>query len=169
MAFDTIRVSKVQSFIVYIVISVIQDKQVIMHINCSCQMCIDTLFLCFCEDCERNDGINRPYYMSRGLMVRKCIILHIYPSHNTGVGNQAVAAMNANYSKWSLNRGEMVAEDNNNPPVFSFHFLFVLKKKREKKVQNALQKEILLSSANNTHMTHSISSKFIQNLNKWQN
>ncbi|XP_045102884.1 choline transporter-like protein 1 [Portunus trituberculatus] len=32
------------------------------------EMCIDTLFLCFCEDCERNDGINHPYYMSRGLM-----------------------------------------------------------------------------------------------------
>uniref|UniRef100_A0A672I4L2 Choline transporter-like protein n=1 Tax=Salarias fasciatus TaxID=181472 RepID=A0A672I4L2_SALFA len=28
-------------------------------------MCVDTLFLCFCEDLERNDGSsNRPYYMS---------------------------------------------------------------------------------------------------------
>ncbi|XP_071496437.1 choline transporter-like protein 2, partial [Diadema antillarum] len=32
------------------------------------EMAIDTLFLCFCEDCERNDGINKPYYMSRDLM-----------------------------------------------------------------------------------------------------
>lgn len=32
------------------------------------EMTIDTIFLCFCEDCERNDGIERPYYMSRGLM-----------------------------------------------------------------------------------------------------
>lgn len=31
-------------------------------------MTIDTIFLCFCEDCERNDGISRPYYMSRGLL-----------------------------------------------------------------------------------------------------
>lgn len=31
-------------------------------------MTIDTIFLCFCEDSEENDGINRPYYMSRGLM-----------------------------------------------------------------------------------------------------
>ncbi|XP_063598066.1 uncharacterized protein LOC134774648 [Penaeus indicus] len=31
-------------------------------------MTIDTLFLCFCEDCERNDGIEKPYYMSKGLM-----------------------------------------------------------------------------------------------------
>jgi len=31
-------------------------------------MTIDTIFLCFCEDCDRNDGITRPYYMSRGLM-----------------------------------------------------------------------------------------------------
>lgn len=34
------------------------------------QMIIDTIFICFCEDCEKNDGINRPYFMSRGLMVR---------------------------------------------------------------------------------------------------
>lgn len=31
-------------------------------------MTIDTIFLCFCEDCEQNDGISRPYFMSRGLM-----------------------------------------------------------------------------------------------------
>ncbi|XP_063977227.1 choline transporter-like protein 1 isoform X2 [Diachasmimorpha longicaudata] len=32
------------------------------------EMIIDTIFLCFCEDCARNDGISRPYFMSRGLM-----------------------------------------------------------------------------------------------------
>lgn len=32
------------------------------------EMAIDTIFLCFCEDCEQNDGLSRPYYMSRGLM-----------------------------------------------------------------------------------------------------
>lgn len=31
-------------------------------------MTIDTIFICFCEDCDRNDGITRPYYMSRSLM-----------------------------------------------------------------------------------------------------
>lgn len=31
-------------------------------------MTIDTIFLCFCEDFELNDGMSRPYYMSRGLM-----------------------------------------------------------------------------------------------------
>ncbi|KAJ6653444.1 hypothetical protein lerEdw1_009197, partial [Lerista edwardsae] len=32
-------------------------------------MCIDTLFLCFLEDLERNDGsIEKPYYMSKSLM-----------------------------------------------------------------------------------------------------
>ncbi|XP_061539246.1 choline transporter-like protein 5 [Phycodurus eques] len=37
-------------------------------------MCVDTLFLCFCEDLERNDGSqSRPYYMSPEL----CKILHI--------------------------------------------------------------------------------------------
>merc|ERR1711916_393867 len=29
------------------------------------EMCIDTIFYCFCEDCERNDGsLEKPYYMS---------------------------------------------------------------------------------------------------------
>ncbi|XP_022236316.1 choline transporter-like protein 1, partial [Limulus polyphemus] len=32
------------------------------------EMAIDTLFLCFCEDCERNDGINKPFYMGQSLM-----------------------------------------------------------------------------------------------------
>lgn len=32
------------------------------------EMVIDTIFLCFCEDCEQNDGLSRPYFMSRGLM-----------------------------------------------------------------------------------------------------
>lgn len=31
-------------------------------------MAIDTIFLCFCEDSARNDGITRPYYMSKGMM-----------------------------------------------------------------------------------------------------
>lgn len=32
------------------------------------QMIIDTIFLCFCEDCEMNDGVSRPYFMSMSLM-----------------------------------------------------------------------------------------------------
>lgn len=32
------------------------------------EKCIDTLFVCFCEDCEINDGEQRPYFMSAGLM-----------------------------------------------------------------------------------------------------
>ncbi|XP_046830701.1 choline transporter-like protein 1 isoform X2 [Vespa crabro] len=32
------------------------------------EMIIDSIFLCFCEDCAKNDGISRPYFMSRGLM-----------------------------------------------------------------------------------------------------
>ncbi|XP_025829941.1 choline transporter-like protein 1 [Agrilus planipennis] len=32
------------------------------------EMAIDTIFICFCEDCEQNDGLSRPYYMSRDLM-----------------------------------------------------------------------------------------------------
>ncbi|KAG8194228.1 hypothetical protein JTE90_024559 [Oedothorax gibbosus] len=33
------------------------------------EMAIDTLLLCFCEDCQMNDGSSRPYFMSRSLMV----------------------------------------------------------------------------------------------------
>ncbi|KAK6642070.1 hypothetical protein RUM44_013793 [Polyplax serrata] len=32
------------------------------------EMVIDTIFVCFCEDYEMNDGVNKPYYMSKGLM-----------------------------------------------------------------------------------------------------
>ncbi|XP_014243856.1 choline transporter-like protein 1 [Cimex lectularius] len=32
------------------------------------EMVIDTIFICFCEDCEINDGISKPYFMSKGLM-----------------------------------------------------------------------------------------------------
>ncbi|XP_022907847.2 choline transporter-like protein 1 [Onthophagus taurus] len=32
------------------------------------EMAIDTIFLCFCEDCSQNDGLSKPYYMSKGLM-----------------------------------------------------------------------------------------------------
>jgi hypothetical protein len=28
----------------------------------------DTIFVCFCEDCEINDGMTQPFFMSRGLM-----------------------------------------------------------------------------------------------------
>lgn len=32
------------------------------------EMMIDTIFICFCEDCDMNDGQDRPYFMSKGLM-----------------------------------------------------------------------------------------------------
>jgi hypothetical protein len=32
------------------------------------EMTIDTIFLCFCEDAEENNGADRPYFMSNGLM-----------------------------------------------------------------------------------------------------
>ncbi|XP_033738048.1 LOW QUALITY PROTEIN: choline transporter-like protein 1 [Pecten maximus] len=33
------------------------------------EITIDTIFLCFCEDCEMNDGVTKPFYMSKDLMV----------------------------------------------------------------------------------------------------
>lgn len=38
-------------------------------------MTVETLLLCFCEDCVMNDGITRPYYMSKSLMVSMFIEL----------------------------------------------------------------------------------------------
>ncbi|XP_070556799.1 choline transporter-like protein 1 isoform X2 [Ptychodera flava] len=32
------------------------------------EMTIDTIFICFCEDCEMNDGVTKPYFMSMDLM-----------------------------------------------------------------------------------------------------
>lgn len=32
------------------------------------EMIIDTIFICFCEDCDMNDGQQNPYFMSKGLM-----------------------------------------------------------------------------------------------------
>lgn len=32
------------------------------------EMVIDTIFICFCEDCAENDGMDKPYFMSPGLM-----------------------------------------------------------------------------------------------------
>lgn len=32
------------------------------------EMVIDTIFICFCEDCEMNDGVTKPYFMNPGLM-----------------------------------------------------------------------------------------------------
>lgn len=31
-------------------------------------MAVDTTFLCFCEDLERNNGQDKPYFMSKSLM-----------------------------------------------------------------------------------------------------
>jgi hypothetical protein len=34
-------------------------------------MTIDAIFICFVEDCDINNGVDRPYFMSKGLMVNK--------------------------------------------------------------------------------------------------
>ena len=42
------------------------------------QMLVDTLLLCFCEDVKIDDGTEeKPYYMSKNLMVRQLIALHM--------------------------------------------------------------------------------------------
>lgn len=33
------------------------------------EMIVDSIFICFCEDCDINDGTQRPYYMSKEMMV----------------------------------------------------------------------------------------------------
>jgi hypothetical protein len=32
------------------------------------EMTVDSIFICVCEDYEQNDGMSRPYFMSKGLM-----------------------------------------------------------------------------------------------------
>uniref|UniRef100_A0AAG5D2K4 Choline transporter-like protein n=1 Tax=Anopheles atroparvus TaxID=41427 RepID=A0AAG5D2K4_ANOAO len=57
------------------------------------EMTVDTIFLCFCEDCESNDGITRPYYMSRGLMEfvqNSKKALAVGGDSRTGTTNQAL-------------------------------------------------------------------------------
>ena len=39
---------------------------------------IDTIFMCFCIDCEQNNGNDRPYFMNKGLMVRKYSIYIVH-------------------------------------------------------------------------------------------
>ncbi|XP_055632334.1 choline transporter-like protein 1 [Toxorhynchites rutilus septentrionalis] len=58
------------------------------------EMTVDTIFLCFCEDCETNDGIGRPYYMSRGLMEfvqnsKKALAVHDHRTASTLRGGKA--------------------------------------------------------------------------------
>jgi len=39
------------------------------------QMVVDALLLCFCEDCQMNDGSEeRPYYMNSSLMVNSLFV-----------------------------------------------------------------------------------------------
>lgn len=42
------------------------------------EVAVDTLFLCFLEDCERHDGLTKPFYMSHGLrkLLRKDMNFH---------------------------------------------------------------------------------------------
>lgn len=59
------------------------------------EMAVDTIFICFCEDCEMNDGMARPYYMSHSLMefVEKSrTVLNIKSQENV-TNNPAVVAI----------------------------------------------------------------------------
>lgn len=64
-------------------------------------MTIDTIFLCFCEDCEVNDGIVRPYYMSRSLMQfvqdsKKTLKIELPPTTTQTAANSKKAQMYVN-------------------------------------------------------------------------
>jgi len=59
---------EVQYFWPQIVVSVLFSYLIAHTFIGVYEMAIDTIFLCFCEDSSRNDGINKPYYMSRDLM-----------------------------------------------------------------------------------------------------
>ena len=46
---------------------------------------VDTLFLCFCVDCDENDGVNKPYFMSKGLMVSDETKMRLVKGTNQGL------------------------------------------------------------------------------------
>ncbi|XP_044269022.1 choline transporter-like protein 1 [Tribolium madens] len=56
------------SIFVYAPICFIVNLIIVAIIFGVVQITIDTLFICFCEDSVINDGISRPFYMTRGLM-----------------------------------------------------------------------------------------------------
>lgn len=33
------------------------------------EITVDTIFICYCEDLDKNDGVESPYYMSRSLLI----------------------------------------------------------------------------------------------------
>lgn len=66
------------------------------------EMTIDTIFLCFCEDCEQNDGVANPYFMSRGLMdfvqnSKKTLDIDRVRSKNKAAWSGENKDMNGNY------------------------------------------------------------------------
>ncbi|XP_044757893.1 choline transporter-like 2 [Coccinella septempunctata] len=63
---DNSNLNYVEVPIVSIVLFTFFISKIFFHVY---SMAVDTLFLCFLEDCERNDGSpDRPYYMSKDLM-----------------------------------------------------------------------------------------------------
>ncbi|XP_045469357.1 choline transporter-like 2 isoform X2 [Harmonia axyridis] len=63
---DNSNLNYVEVPIVLIVLFTYFISKIFFHVY---SMAVDTLFLCFLEDCERNDGSpDKPYYMSKDLM-----------------------------------------------------------------------------------------------------
>jgi solute carrier family 44 (choline transporter-like protein), member 1 len=54
--------------VVPLVISIVFAFMIVHCIMTVLEMTIDTIFICFCDDCEENNGTDRPYLMSPGLM-----------------------------------------------------------------------------------------------------
>lgn len=44
-------------------------------------MAIETIFLCFCQDCEVNDGIDKPYFMTKGMLEFVRVSYHLMPNY----------------------------------------------------------------------------------------
>ena len=75
-------------------------------------MTIDTIFMCFCEDCDHNDGIEKPYFMSTGLMVSENL-------HNISRASNYCEYGNLN-SFVEICRSEFYGRDNDCFTAFSF-------------------------------------------------
>lgn len=62
------RNGKIEFVAIPIVLSVILAFLIIHCFMTVYEMTLDTIFICFCVDCEQNDGQSRPYFMSRKMM-----------------------------------------------------------------------------------------------------
>jgi uncharacterized membrane protein YeaQ/YmgE (transglycosylase-associated protein family) len=88
------------------------------------EMTVDTIFICFCIDCEENDGITRPYYMSEGLKKVMCEMKEVAGGGFTfGPEGQFLRQQQPGTIEGNFNNpeGGYPMSQPNQPPVYSIY------------------------------------------------